>query len=74
MPAPLTRTEQALALTIDDIEKRRAHMHRMLVDQRFLLADALDAIRAGDARVADELVDRFITHLDAELEHQRRTA
>ena len=71
MATNLTDREIDMALTIDDIETRRAHMHRMLVDQRFLLAGALDAIRAGDTHVADEYVDRFLTHLDAEITHQR---
>lgn len=67
---PLTAHEIELVHTIDDIESRRAHMHRMLASQRFLLAGALDAIRAGDTHVADEFVDRFLAHLDAELAHQ----
>jgi hypothetical protein len=70
-PGPLTDREIQMALTIDDIETRRAHMHRMLVDQRSLLADALDAIRAGDNHVATEFVDRFLTHVDTEITYQR---
>jgi hypothetical protein len=70
---PLTDREVQMALTIDDIETRRAHMHRMLTSQRFLLAGALDAIRDGNLRVADEFVDRFLTHVDAEIAHQLTT-
>lgn len=69
--APLTDREIQMALTIDDIETKRAHMNRMLIQQRFLLAGALDAIRAGDNHVADEFVDRFLTHVDAEIVYQR---
>jgi hypothetical protein len=71
LDAPLTDREIRMAHTINDIESRRAHMHRMLADQRFLLADALDAIRAGDNHVAAEFVDRFLAHVDAEIQHQR---
>jgi len=67
---PLTDREISMAHTIDDIETRRAHMHRMLTSQRFLLAGALDAIRDGNTRVADEYVDRFLAHVDAEILHQ----
>ena len=70
---PLTDREIQMALTIDDVETRRAHMHRMLTSNRWLLASALDAIRAGDNHVADEYVDRFLTHLDAEITHQITT-
>lgn len=65
-----TEREVDMALTIDDIETRRAHMHRMLSGNRWLLATALDAIRAGDNHIADEYVDRFLTELDAEITHQ----
>lgn len=71
MATNLTASETDMALTIDDIETRRAHMQRMLSSQRYLLAGALDAIRAGDTHVADEFVDRFLTHVDAELAFQR---
>jgi hypothetical protein len=71
MATNLTDTETSMALTIDDIETKRAHMHRMLVSQRFLLRNALDAIRAGDNHVADEMVDRFLAHVDAELTYQQ---
>jgi len=68
---PLTDREIQMALTIDAIETRRAHMHRMLTGQRFLLAGALDAIRNGDHHVADEYVNRFLAHVDAEIAYQR---
>ena len=68
---PLTDREIRMANLIADADAKRAHMHRMLVDQRFLLADALDAIRAGDNHVAEEFVGRFLTHVDAEIKHQR---
>ena len=68
--APLTDREISMAHTIDDTETRRAHMHRMLASQRFLLTGALDAIRDGNTRVADEYVDRFLAHVDAEIAHQ----
>ena len=70
---PLTDREIQMALTIDDIETRRARMHRLLTSNRWLLATALDAIRNGDSHVADEYVDRFLTHLDAEITHQTTT-
>ena len=70
---PLTDREIDMALTIDDVETKRAHAHRMLASQRWLLATALDAIRDGNLRVADEYVDRFLTHLDAEITHQLTT-
>jgi len=60
-----------MALTIDDLELRRTHAVRTMVDSRDLLADALDAIRAGDTHVADEFVDRALTAITAELTHQR---
>jgi hypothetical protein len=71
MATNLTDHEIDMVHTIDDIETRRAHMNRMLIQQRFLLAGALDAIRAGDNHVADEFVDRFLTHVDAEIAYQR---
>jgi hypothetical protein len=70
---PLTEREIDMALTIDDVETRRARMHRLLSSDRWLLATALDAIRNGDSHVADEYVDRFLTHLDAEIAHQTTT-
>jgi len=70
MATDLTEREIDMTLIIDDIETRRAHMHRMLTGQRFLLAGALDAIRAGDNHVADEFVDRFLSHLDKEIAYQ----
>jgi hypothetical protein len=68
---PLTDREIDMVHTIDDVETKRAHMNRMLISQRFLLAGALDAIRAGDTHVADEFIDRFLTHVDAEIVYQR---
>jgi hypothetical protein len=59
---------------IDDLETKRAHAHGMLVRNRQLLADALDAIRNGDAHVAEEFVDRFLTLVDHEIEYQSDTS
>ena len=56
---------------IDDLERKRAHMHGMLVTQRPLLADALDAVRAGDTHIAGEFIDRFLNLVDAEIAFQR---
>lgn len=68
---PLTDREVSMALTIELSERRRTHMYRMLTGNRQLLADALDAVRAGDNHVADEFIDRFLTHVDAEIAYQR---
>jgi hypothetical protein len=71
MATDLTAREISMSHTIDDIETKRAHMNGMLASQRWLLATALAAIRNGDTHVADEYVDRFLTHVDAELAYQR---
>jgi hypothetical protein len=68
---PLTHREIDMVHTIDDVETKRAHMNRMRISQRFLLAGALDAIRDNRPHVADEFIDRFLTHVDAEIVYQR---
>lgn len=52
---------------IDDHETVRTHARRTIADQNLLLADALDAIRAGRLAVAEEFVDRALTALSVEL-------
>ena len=67
----LTHREISMAHTIDVTETKRAHMKRMLTGNRPLLADALDAVRAGNTTVADEFIDRFLSALDKEIEYQK---
>lgn len=56
---------------IDDIERKRTAGVRTMIDCRDLLADALDAIRAGDTHVADEFVDRALDAITKQLASQR---
>jgi hypothetical protein len=50
---------------IDDLETKRATLHRMLASNRDLLADALDAVRNGRNAIAEEFIDRYLSAADA---------
>lgn len=71
MPDSHTPEQIRISHLIDDHETVRGHALRTIRDQRALLLDALDAIRAGRTAVADEFVDRAVEALGKEVEWLR---
>jgi hypothetical protein len=56
---------------VDDYEALRTQIIRRLSAQVDLLGDALDAIRIGEAAVAEEFVDRALRKIDGEVTRLR---
>lgn len=69
----MTHTPDAISHShaIDDLETKRATLHRMVASNRDLLVDALDAVRNGRNAIAEEFIDRYLSAADAAVKAQR---